>query len=48
MTINSTLSISNALQAKRPDDYYQKTLTITWPNGPDGQALRSRPGSSVP
>ena len=37
MTINSTLSISNALRAKRPDDYYQNTVTITWPNGPDGK-----------
>jgi multiple sugar transport system substrate-binding protein len=37
MTINSTLSISNALQAKRPDDYYQNTVTIPWPNGPDGK-----------
>ena len=35
MTINSTLSISNALRAKRPDDYYQNTVTIPWPNGPD-------------
>jgi multiple sugar transport system substrate-binding protein len=37
MTINSTLSITNALRAKRPDDYYQNTVTIPWPNGPDGQ-----------
>jgi multiple sugar transport system substrate-binding protein len=37
MTINSTLSISNALQVKRPDDYYQNTVTIAWPNGPDGK-----------
>jgi multiple sugar transport system substrate-binding protein len=37
MTINSTLSISNALQAKRPDDYYQNTVTVPWPNGPDGK-----------
>jgi multiple sugar transport system substrate-binding protein len=37
MTINSTLSISNALRAKRPDDYYQHTVTIPWPNGPDGK-----------
>jgi multiple sugar transport system substrate-binding protein len=39
MTINSTLSISNALRAKRPDDYYQNTVTIPWPNGPDGQPI---------
>jgi multiple sugar transport system substrate-binding protein len=37
MTINSTLSISNALRAKRPDDYYQNIVTIQWPNGPDGK-----------
>jgi multiple sugar transport system substrate-binding protein len=37
MTINSTLSITNALQAKRPEDYYQNTVTIPWPNGPDGK-----------
>jgi multiple sugar transport system substrate-binding protein len=37
MTINSTLSITNALQAKRPDDYYQNTVTIAWPNGPEGK-----------
>ena len=37
MTINSTLSISNALQAKRPDDYYQNTVTVPWRNGPDGK-----------
>jgi multiple sugar transport system substrate-binding protein len=37
MTINSTLSISNALRAKRPDDYYENTVTIQWPNGPDGK-----------
>jgi multiple sugar transport system substrate-binding protein len=37
MTINSTLSISNALRAKRPEDYYQNTVTIQWPNGPDGK-----------
>ena len=37
MTINTTLSITNALRAKRPDDYYQNTATIPWPQGPGGQ-----------
>jgi multiple sugar transport system substrate-binding protein len=37
MTINSTLSITNALRAKRPDDYYQNTATIPWPKGPGGE-----------
>ena len=37
MTINSTLSITNALRAKRPDDYYQNTATIPWPQGPGGE-----------
>jgi multiple sugar transport system substrate-binding protein len=36
MTINSTLSITNALRAKRPDDYYQNTATIPWPKAPGG------------
>ncbi len=39
MTINSTLSITNALQAKRPDDYYENTVTIAWPNAPDGKSF---------
>jgi multiple sugar transport system substrate-binding protein len=38
MTTNSTLSIPNALQAKRPDDYYENTVTIAWPKGPNGNA----------
>lgn len=37
MTINSTLSITNALRAKRPDDYYRNTATIPWPKGPGGE-----------
>lgn len=37
MTINSTLSITNALRAKRPDDYYHNTATIPWPKAPGGQ-----------
>lgn len=39
MTINSTLSIPNALRAKRPDDYYQNTTTIPWPSGTDGEPV---------
>jgi multiple sugar transport system substrate-binding protein len=37
MTINSTLSIPNALMAERPDDYYQNTTTMPWPKGPGGE-----------
>jgi multiple sugar transport system substrate-binding protein len=36
MTTNLTLSIPNALQAKRPDDYYDNVVTIAWPKGPNG------------
>ena len=39
MTTNPTLSIPNALQAERPDDYYKNTVTIAWPDGADGQPL---------
>lgn len=37
MTINSTLSITNALRPERADDYYENTTTITWPKGPGGE-----------
>ena len=37
MTVNDTLSITNALRADRPDDYYENTVTIQWPNGPGGK-----------
>jgi multiple sugar transport system substrate-binding protein len=37
MTVNDTLSITNALRADRPDDYYKNTVTIQWPNGLDGK-----------
>jgi multiple sugar transport system substrate-binding protein len=37
MTVNDTLSITNALRADRPDDYYKNTVTIQWPNGPGGK-----------
>jgi multiple sugar transport system substrate-binding protein len=37
MTVNDTLSITNALRADRPDDYYKNTVTIQWPNGSGGK-----------
>jgi multiple sugar transport system substrate-binding protein len=40
MTVNSTLSIPNALKATRPEDYYDNTTTIDWPDGAHGQLLR--------
>ena len=39
MTVNTTLSIPNALRAKRPEDYYKNAVTIEWPEGADGQPL---------
>jgi multiple sugar transport system substrate-binding protein len=39
MTMNSTLSIPNALKAERPEDYYENAVTIEWPEGADGQPL---------
>jgi multiple sugar transport system substrate-binding protein len=39
MTPNPSLSIPNALQATRPDDYYRNTATIEWPSRVDGQTL---------
>jgi multiple sugar transport system substrate-binding protein len=39
MTLNSTLSIPNALKGERPDDYYDNTVTIDWPDGRYGQPL---------
>jgi multiple sugar transport system substrate-binding protein len=39
MTTNITLSIPNALRAERPEDYYENTSTIEWPDGADGQPL---------
>ena len=39
MTANQTLSIPNALQAPRPDDYYNNVATIEWPLGIDGSPL---------
>ena len=34
MTVNGTLSIPNALRARRPEDYYKNTATIEWPEAP--------------
>ena len=42
MTPNNSLSIPNALKHERPDDYYEKTATIEWPLGPDGEAFPIR------
>jgi multiple sugar transport system substrate-binding protein len=33
MTMNSTLSIPNALKGERPEDYYENAVTIDWPQG---------------
>jgi multiple sugar transport system substrate-binding protein len=39
MTLNDTLSVTNALKRERPEDYYENTATIEWPDGADGQPL---------
>ena len=39
MTLNSSLSIPNAIEASRPDDYRRNTATIEWPNDADDQPL---------
>jgi multiple sugar transport system substrate-binding protein len=39
MTMNSTLSIPNALKGERPEDYYENAVTIDWPEGAAGQPL---------
>ncbi len=39
MTPNGSLSITGALRAARPDDYYKNAATIDWPNGANGQPL---------
>jgi multiple sugar transport system substrate-binding protein len=44
LTMNSTLSIPNALKADRPDDYYKNTATLAWPDGANGQLLAIRTG----
>ena len=48
MIPNNTLSIPNALKRERPDDYYENTATIEWPDGADGQPLAIRPASFRP
>ena len=42
MVANDTLSVPNALKAERPEDYYENTATIEWPDGADGQPLAIR------
>ena len=39
MTLNTSLSIPNAIEASRPDDYRRNTATIEWPNDADDQPL---------
>ena len=39
MTVNTTLSIPNALKSERPEDYYENTATVAWPLGPDGNSF---------
>jgi multiple sugar transport system substrate-binding protein len=39
VVLNSSLSIPNALKRKRPEDYYENTATIEWPDNVDGQPL---------
>jgi multiple sugar transport system substrate-binding protein len=39
MTLNSSLSIPNAIEASRPDDYRENTATIERPNDADDQPL---------
>ncbi len=39
MTLNGTLSITNALKRESSEDYYEHTATIEWPDGADGQPL---------
>src|SRR4051794_15314844 len=44
MTVNNTLSIPNALRAKRPEDYYKNVVTLEWPSGAYGQPLAINSG----
>jgi multiple sugar transport system substrate-binding protein len=39
MTLNQTLSVTNALKRERPEDYYNNAVTVDWPDGPYGQPL---------
>jgi multiple sugar transport system substrate-binding protein len=42
MVQNDSLSIPKALKGERPEDYYENTATIEWPDGADGQPLAIR------
>jgi multiple sugar transport system substrate-binding protein len=37
MTINTSLSIPAALRLSRAEDYFKRTATTEWPEGPDGR-----------
>ena len=39
MTLNETLSTTNALRNERPDDYAENTATVEWPNDTAGRPL---------
>ena len=39
MTLNQTLSVTNALKRERPEDYYNNAETVDWPDGAYGQPL---------
>jgi multiple sugar transport system substrate-binding protein len=39
MTLNQTLSVTNALKRERPEDYYNNAVTVDWPDGAYGQPL---------
>jgi multiple sugar transport system substrate-binding protein len=42
MLPNDTLSVPTALKRERPEDYYENTATVSWPDGADGQPLAIR------
>jgi multiple sugar transport system substrate-binding protein len=39
MTLNTTLSIPGALWVRQPEDYYEHTATIDWPEGPNDRVF---------
>jgi multiple sugar transport system substrate-binding protein len=39
MTVNSSLSVPNAIRARRPEDYAHNTVTLGWPTDAHGQPL---------
>jgi multiple sugar transport system substrate-binding protein len=47
MTVNAALTIPNTLKRDRPADYYEKTATVEWPDGADGQPLAIWTGFSA-